>query len=37
MPEAANLRKAMHFARQALGPEHIRVRGGVVTLEAGTL
>ncbi len=35
--EAANLRKAMHFARQALGPEHIRVRGGVVTLEAGTL
>jgi DNA-binding SARP family transcriptional activator len=35
--EAANLRKAIHFARQALTPGIIVTRGGVVSLEAGTL
>jgi DNA-binding SARP family transcriptional activator len=38
-PEAAagNLRKAVHFARQALGPEHVRYRGDLIALEAPTL
>ena len=31
---AGNLRKAIHFARQALGPEHIRVYGEQIALEA---
>ena len=31
---AANLRKAIHFARQALGAEHIRIYGDLVALEA---
>ena len=35
--EAANLRKAIHFARQAIGPDHILVRGGVVALDARAL
>ena len=35
--EAANLRKAIHFARQALGPDNILVRGGVVALDAASL
>jgi DNA-binding SARP family transcriptional activator len=31
---AGNLRKAMYFARQALGAEHIRVYGELIALEA---
>src|SRR3990172_1257978 len=31
---AGNLRKAIHFARQALGAEHVRVRGELIALEA---
>jgi DNA-binding SARP family transcriptional activator len=30
---AANLRKAVHFARQALGPERLRLRDGVLRLD----
>jgi DNA-binding SARP family transcriptional activator len=35
-PEAAagNLRKAVYFARQALAPEHVRLRGEMLGLEA---
>jgi DNA-binding SARP family transcriptional activator len=38
-PEAAagNLRKAVYFARQALAPEHIRVHGEMLRLEAPRL
>jgi DNA-binding SARP family transcriptional activator len=38
-PEAAsaNLRKAVHFARQALGSEHLRLSGVVLSLEAAPL
>ena len=38
-PEAAagNLRKAVYFARQALAPEHIRVHGEMLGLEASRL
>lgn len=35
--ESANLRKAIHFARQALAPGVIATRGGVVALEAANL
>ncbi len=31
---AGNLRKAIHFARQALGAEHIRFHGELIALEA---
>lgn len=34
---AANLRKAIHFARGAVGAEHIRVYGEMVALEASPL
>lgn len=34
---AGNLRKAIHFARQALGAEHIRTHGELIALEAPTL
>jgi DNA-binding SARP family transcriptional activator len=34
---AANLRKALHFARQALEPEHLRLRDEMVALEAPRL
>lgn len=34
---AGNLRKAIHFARRALGAGHIRVNGELVTLEASGL
>lgn len=34
---AGNLRKAIHFARGALGAEHIRVYGEMVALEASRL
>jgi len=38
-PEAAagNLRKAVYFARQALAPEHVRVHGEMLRLEAPRL
>jgi DNA-binding SARP family transcriptional activator len=38
-PEAAasNLRKAVYFARQALAPEHVRVHGEMLGLEAPRL
>jgi DNA-binding SARP family transcriptional activator len=38
-PEAAagNLRKAIHFARGALGAEHVRVKGELIALEASGL
>jgi len=32
-----NLRKALHFARRALAPDHLRVRGALVCLEAAHL
>ena len=34
---AANLRKAVHFARQALAAEHLRLRGELLCLEAPRL
>jgi len=34
---AGNLRKAIHFARQAIGAEHIRIHGGLVVLDAPAL
>ena len=34
---AANFRKALHYARQALAPYHIVVRGALVSLEAADL
>jgi DNA-binding SARP family transcriptional activator len=33
----ANLRKALHFARQALAPEHLRIRDEMVDLTAPRL
>jgi len=34
---AANLRKVVHFARQAMAPEHLRMRGELLRLEAPRL
>jgi DNA-binding SARP family transcriptional activator len=34
---SANLRKAAHFARQAIAPQHLRTRGELVELDASPL
>ena len=34
---AGRLNKALHFARRALGPEHVRLRDDLLGLEAGDL
>jgi DNA-binding SARP family transcriptional activator len=34
VPAAANLRKALYFARRALAPEHLRLRDEMLRLEA---